>query len=72
MSSMFYGCSNLKKIESIFQNTSKVEYMYSMFYDCSSLKEIPNISKWNINNVKDMKGMFDGCINSINIPQMVQ
>ena len=34
--------------------------MNSMFYNCSSLKEL-NISNFNINNVIDKKGMFNGC-----------
>ena len=31
-----------------------------MFYGCSLLKEL-NLSKFHINNVTDMSGMFYGC-----------
>jgi len=32
-----------------------------MFDKCSSLEELPNISKWNINHVKNMSDLFYGC-----------
>jgi len=39
-----------------------------MFYECLSLSSLPDISKWNTNNVIDMKDMFDGCYKLKNIP----
>ena len=32
-----------------------------MFFRCSSLSYLPDISKWNTNNVTNMKSMFNGC-----------
>ena len=32
-----------------------------MFRGCQKLKNLPDISKWNINKVKDMNNMFNGC-----------
>ena len=43
--------------------------MNSMFSECSSLQSLPNISKWNIVNVKDKNDMFKECQNSLNIPK---
>ena len=33
-----------------------------MFYGCSSLKKLPDISKWDILNIKNISGLFSGCI----------
>ena len=42
--------------------------MSGMFYGCKSLNSLPDISKWNTSNVKNMSGMFDECLSTINIP----
>ena len=39
-----------------------------MFGGYSSLFSLPDISKWNTNNIINMKGMFYGCKDSLNIP----
>ena len=36
--------------------------MNDLFKGCSSLMSLPDISKWNINNVKNKNDLFDGCI----------
>ena len=36
--------------------------MRAMFCKCTNLKEIPDMSKCNINNVKDISLLFNGCI----------
>ena len=41
-----------------------------MFYGCSSILSLPDISKWNINNVKNMSYMFNGCSSLICIPDI--
>ena len=80
MESMFEGCSSLKSIPDISKwDTSKVFSMRNMFKGCSSLNSIPDISKWDISyalKCKDfegieggIEGMFDGCSNSLNIPE---
>ena len=38
--------------------------MYGMLRGCSSLKEL-NINNFNTNNVIDMSGMFDGCLDEL-------
>ena len=38
------------------------------FYGCISLISLPDISKWNTSNVTNMKDMFVGCKQSLNIP----
>ena len=43
--------------------------MNSMFYECCSLSSLPDISKWNTNNVIDIKNMFSFCNKNLKIPQ---
>ena len=80
MSYMFSGCSSLISLPDISDwNTSNVGDMSYMFSGCSSLKSLPNISKWDISLIfksKDidtkengLTGMFDGCSESLNIPE---
>ena len=61
MGYMFYGCSNLTKLE-IGGNfdTKNVEKMSHMFCFCNSLEEL-NLENFNTENVTDMRSMFDGC-----------
>ena len=39
-----------------------------MFSGCENLIELPDISKWNISNVKDKSNMFEKCNKYLNIP----
>ena len=41
-----------------------------MFYNCSSLKNLPNISKWKINNIIYIEGLFSGCSSLVSIPDI--
>ena len=41
-----------------------------MFKDCSSLIFLPDISKWNITNVKNMKYLFSGCQSLKDLPNL--
>ena len=41
--------------------------MQGFFLFCKSLTTLPDISKWNIKNVKDISGMFAGCQSLINL-----
>jgi surface protein len=41
-----------------------------MFSECSSLRSLPDISRWNINNVASMSGMFDGCSSLTSLPDI--
>ena len=43
--------------------------MKNMFSFCSSVADFPDISKWNINNVKEKEGMFYQCKNYVNISE---
>ena len=77
MNNMFNGCSSLKMLPDISNwNTSNVFDMSGMFYGCSSLKSLPDISKWDTklslqlrDNNEGIEGMFDGCSESLNIPE---
>ena len=44
--------------------------MSYMFYNCSSLSFLPDISKWNTNNVNDMKGIFSECKSLESLPDI--
>jgi len=35
--------------------------MSELFSGCSSLSYLPDISKWNLNNVRNMNDLFSGC-----------
>ena len=58
---MFYGLSNITKIEFINFDTSKVTSMYGMFYDCISITSL-NLNTFDTSNVKKMDAMFCDCI----------
>ena len=70
ISSMFFGCKNLKKI--IFTtkslNTSNVTNMKGMFTNCESLHNL-NLSNFDTINVTNMKDMFNRCesLTSLNV-----
>ena len=44
--------------------------MSNMFSGCKSLSSLPDISKWNINNVKNMSFMFEGCKSLSSLPDI--
>ena len=60
MSSMFYGCSDLKALNLSSFNTSAVTDMSSMFYGCSGLKAL-NLSSFNTSDVTNMSHMLFDC-----------
>ena len=62
MRAMFYGCSNLEKINFGKINTSSVENMRSLFNGCSKLTSI-DLSIFDFSNVMTMNSMFYGCSN---------
>jgi surface protein len=39
--------------------------MNAMFAECFSLNSLPNLSKWNLHNIKMKLGIFDECINAV-------
>ncbi len=43
-------------------DTSKITDMYDLFF-CSKREDFSGIEKWDVANVTDMYGMFDGCKN---------
>jgi hypothetical protein len=44
--------------------------MSGMFLNCNSLISLPKIEKWNIDNLKDYKIMFENCNPDLQIPRM--
>ena len=66
MNTMFYGCSNLYRLDLTSFDTSKVQNTSFMFADCSYAVEIL-ITGWNLSSVVDMSKMFayDGALESI-------
>ena len=59
MSYMFYGCSNLIKLDVSRFRTSRVEDMRGMFYNCSSLLKL-DIGGFDKSNVKEDTLMLAG------------
>ena len=59
---MFYGCTNLTKIDLSFFETDNVINMSYMFYDCSNLAKI-DLFSLKIKNVINMSYMFYNCYN---------
>ena len=60
MSSMFYGCSSLIKVDLSNLNIANVTTMDRMFMSCSSLIEV-NLNNITANSVYNMEQMFYGC-----------
>ena len=57
--------NNNDKLKIKLKGINNVTNMSNMFFGCSSLSYLPDISKWNTNNDKNMRGMLDECLNSI-------
>lgn len=57
MTSMFYGCKNLNRLDISSWETAQVTKMTYTFYSCINLSTL-DVSSWNTNNVTDMNGMF--------------
>ena len=60
MTKMFYGCSNLTKLNLKNFNTTNVENMIGMFSNCNRLKEL-DLQNFNTTKVTNMLHMFYGC-----------
>ncbi len=41
-----------------------------MFYHCSSLISLADVSKWNTENVTNMRGIFNGCKSLESLPDI--
>ena len=67
MSYMFSRC-DLKKVIATGTDLSKVKYMEATFEWCRNLEELSNTSKWNLENVETIKGLFYKFINLKNVP----
>jgi len=59
MSFMFYGCSSLKYLNDfLLLKDINPEFINYMFFGCKSLKYLPNITLWNLQNIKNKKLVF--------------
>lgn len=63
MTEMFSGCTNLTSLDLSRFNTSLVTDMMYMFAGCENLTTIYVGNGWNISNLKNGEGMFNGCFN---------
>lgn len=63
MTEMFSGCTNLTTLDLSRFNTSLVTDMMYMFAGCDNLTTIYVGNGWNISNLKNGEGMFNGCFN---------
>ena len=59
MSYMFFGCSSLKYLNDFLLlkdiNPENISYM---FFGCKALKNLPNITLWNLQNIKNQELIF--------------
>ena len=62
LSTIFYNCLNINKINFIKINTNNVTDMSCMFSNCYNLSKI-ELSSFNTKNVTNMMGMFADCYN---------
>ena len=46
-----------------------IQFIDGIFMNCSSLKSLPDISKWNIKNVK-INNIFKGCSSLLSFPDI--
>ena len=60
MSSMFYNCKSLTKLDLTSFYTGKVKDMSIMFGGCERLREL-NVSNWSTQSLYDIGYMFYGC-----------
>ena len=44
--------------------------MCGLFYECLSLKKIPDISKWDISKVENLKYLFSECSSLKTLPDL--
>ncbi len=59
----FLGATNLRRISSIDSppfSSSNYTFLKIMFANCSSLSDTGTLSTWDVSNVTDMDGMFNG------------
>ena len=47
----------------------RVQNMSYMFENCSKLTDLRNLSKWNINKVKEALDMYRGCNKKLKTPK---
>ena len=57
--------NNDNKLKIKLKGIDSITNMSCMFLECSSLLSLPDISKWNTNNVTDIRYMFSRCHNLI-------
>ena len=63
--------NTMKKEDLIDDIINKIIFsLDSLFNGCQSLKHLPDISRWNIENVKNIQNMFYGCISLIDLPDI--
>ena len=50
-------------------NNKEIDISF-MFYGCTSLKSLPDISKWDISNIKNISGLFGSCASLTSLPDL--
>ncbi|MFX1238575.1 MAG: BspA family leucine-rich repeat surface protein, partial [Promethearchaeota archaeon] len=65
--SYFYGCENLHISASDYLNLTGITTLYQAFRYCTTLDIIEEMNNWDVSDVNDMRGMFQGA-SSFNQP----
>ena len=63
--------SNKEKLVIKLRGINKITNANKMCYECSNLESIPDIAKWDRSGVIEMKDMFKGCNEALNIPNQL-
>ena len=69
MSGLFSKNTRITDISSIskWKNITKIIDISNLFSECTKLLSIPDLSNWNLSNVKNISYLFNECTNLINI-----
>ena len=70
ISYMFADCINLISLNLTNFKAPLVEYVDGMFKNCSGLKSFPDITRWNLFNIKEKEDVLKG-VNKKIIPKKV-
>ena len=67
---MFSNCVNLKSIYGISKWKTKIENIDRLFYNCNSLSSLPDISEWDLSELKSISLMFYNCYSLLEFPDL--
>ena len=67
---MFSNCVNLKSIYGISKWKTKIKNIDHFFYNCKHLSSLPDISEWDVSELKYISVMFYNCYSLLEFPDL--